>query len=95
MSHVEIWDWENGDAQLMEGVSDGQYDFVHSSHCLEHLVDPHAGLRNWIRVVKPGGHIVVTVPDEDMYERGVFPSTFSKDHKHVTIYRPILGHMPP
>jgi O-methyltransferase len=34
-----------------------------------------------MRILKPGGHLVVIVPDEDMYEQGVFPSTFNTDHK--------------
>jgi hypothetical protein len=39
-------------------------------------------------VVKPGGYLVVTVPDEDLYEQGLWPSTFNPDHKHTfTIYK--------
>lgn len=81
MDSVRTWDWEDGDAQFLESVPDNSVDFVHSSHCLEHLVDPFEGLKNWFRVLKPGGHLVVTVPDEDMYEQGIFPSTFNRDHK--------------
>jgi SAM-dependent methyltransferase len=78
---IKTWDWEDGDAQFLKGVSDSSLGFVHSSHCLEHLVDPAEGLRNWLRVVRPGGYLVITVPDEDLYEQGVFPSTFNSDHK--------------
>jgi SAM-dependent methyltransferase len=81
MRSVRIWDLEDGDAQMMATVADDAFDFVHSSHCLEHLHDPREGLANWLRVVKPGGHVIVTVPDEDLYEQGVFPSTFNRDHK--------------
>lgn len=81
MKSVRTWDLEDGDAQLMEGVQDASFDFVHSSHCLEHLVDPRVGLAHWLRVLRPGGHLVVTVPDEDLYEQGIFPSTFNRDHK--------------
>ena len=81
MSELRVWDLEDGDAQHMEGVPDNHFDFVHSSHCLEHLVNPAIGLKNWLRVTRPGGHVVVTVPDEDLYEQGVFPSTFNRDHK--------------
>jgi SAM-dependent methyltransferase len=85
---VRIWDLPDGDAQIMEGVADDTFDFVHSSHCLEHLRDPREGLANWLRVVKPGGHLIVTVPDEDLYEQGIFPSTFNRDHKWTfTLYK--------
>jgi SAM-dependent methyltransferase len=81
MTSVRTWDWEDGDAQIMSGVADEQFDFVHSSHCLEHLVDPLAGLRSWLRIIRSGGYLIVSVPDEDLYEQGVFPSTFNRDHK--------------
>lgn len=81
MKSVRTWDREDGDAEFMSGVPDGHFDFVHSSHCLEHLVDPMTGLHNWLRVVREGGYLIITVPDEDLYEQGLFPSTFNRDHK--------------
>jgi SAM-dependent methyltransferase len=88
MQSVICWDLNDGDAQFMNGVTDQTYDFVHSSHCLEHLNNPREALINWLRILKPGGHLVVTVPDEDMYEQGIYPSTFNNDHKHTfTIYK--------
>lgn len=78
---VRTWDWEDGDAQFLEGIADNSLGFVHSSHCLEHLVDPAEGLRNWFRVVRENSYLIITVPDEDLYEQGVFPSTFNHDHK--------------
>ncbi len=38
-------------------------------------------MHHWLRVLKPGGHLVVTIPEEDLYEQGRFPSTFNLDHK--------------
>jgi len=81
MTGVPTWDLEDGDAQFLSGIDNESLDFVHSSHCLEHLTDPVEGIRNWFRVVREGGHLIVTVPDEDLYEQGVFPSTFNRDHK--------------
>ncbi len=81
MEAVRTWDLEDGDAQHLAGVEDESFDFVHSSHCLEHLHDPLEALRNWLRVVKPAGYVIFTVPDEDLYEQGEFPSTFNRDHK--------------
>lgn len=78
---VRDWDAQDGDAQYLNGVPDSSFDLVHSSHCLEHMVDPRVALANWIRVTRPGGHLVITVPDEDMYERGEWPSRRNSDHK--------------
>ena len=80
MESCRAWDLKDGDAQLLAGVPDNALDFAHSSHCLEHMRDPREALKNWLRVVRPGGHLVVLVPDEDLYEQGVFPSTFNPDH---------------
>ena len=86
---IRTWDWEDGDAQFLASLCDESIDFIHSSHCLEHLVDPHEGLRNWMRVLRPGGHLIISVPDEDLYEQGVWPSTFNRDHKWTfTISKP-------
>jgi SAM-dependent methyltransferase len=81
MNSVRVWDLADGDAQLMQGVADATYDFVHSSHCLEHMRDVREALKNWIRIVKPGGFLILTVPDEDLYEQGQWPSRFNTDHK--------------
>lgn len=81
MGSVKVWDIPDGDAQYMKGVEDNTYDFVHSSHCLEHLRDPYESFENWIRICKPGGHIITTIPDEDLYEQGVWPSSHNLDHK--------------
>lgn len=78
---LRIWDLADGDAQDLGGVDDASFDFVYSSHCLEHMREPDVALANWYRVLRPGGHLVVTVPDEDLYEQGVWPSTFNTDHK--------------
>ncbi len=88
MSNVKTWDWEDGDAQFLGSVAENSFDFVHSSHCLEHLIDPAEGLRNWFRAVRQGGYVVITVPDEDLYEQGEFPSSFNRDHKWTfTIFK--------
>src|SRR5437868_6738568 len=88
MRSCRHWDRPDGDAELMSDVEDGSFDLVHSSHCLEHMRDADNALKNWLRILKPGGHLVCIVPDEDLYEQGIFPSTFNSDHKHTfTIYK--------
>jgi SAM-dependent methyltransferase len=78
---VIVYDSAQGDAQLLDNVDDDSFDFVFSSHCLEHVRDPFEAVGNWIRVVKPRGHLVIDVPDEDLYEQGHWPSRFNADHK--------------
>lgn len=78
---VKIWDLEDGDAQYLATIADGQFDFLHASHCLEHVTNVYETLANWIRVVKPGGFLIITVPDEDLYEMGHWPSRCNPDHK--------------
>lgn len=92
ITKVDYWDLPQGDAQTMTGVPDDKYDFVHSSHCLEHVRNPAAALSNWLRITKPGGFIIVTVPDELLYEQGKWPSIFNADHKNsfTTRYSPVI-----
>jgi SAM-dependent methyltransferase len=88
IASVTVYDQEQGDAQYLRNVQDDSFDFVYSAHCLEHMVDPRIAIRHWLRVVRPGGHLVITVPDEDLYEQGVWPSTFNDDHKHTfTVFK--------
>lgn len=41
---------------------DGQWDFVVSSHCLEHNWDVIGALKEWLRVIKPGGIVFTIFP---------------------------------
>jgi SAM-dependent methyltransferase len=77
------WDLErgDGDAQLMEGLDGECFNWVYSSHCLEHMVDPAEALQNWWRILRPGGHLIVMVPDEDLYEQGHWPLALNQDHR--------------
>lgn len=81
VSGVAPWDKEDGDATYMEGVPDDEYDFVYSSHCLEHIEDIPLALNNWCRILKPGGYLFVAVPDWTLYEKEQWPSIFNDDHK--------------
>jgi len=78
---ITPYDMANGDAQFLRNVEDASFDFVYSSHCLEHMRDPSEALSNWLRVLKPKGFLTVQVPDEDLYEQGHWPSRFNSDHK--------------
>lgn len=77
------WDVEDGDAHDLAGIGDTTFDFVYSSHILEHLENPARALQNWWRVLKPGGYLILYVPERDLFERKKsLPSDISLDHKH-------------
>lgn len=75
------FDRPDGDAQDIGRYVSERFDYVFASHVLEHMKDPEAALASWFALVKPGGHLFVLVPDEDLYELGRFPSLFNDDHK--------------
>jgi SAM-dependent methyltransferase len=78
---VDRWDVEQGDAQELAGVPLDHYDFLYSSHCLEHLRDPVLALRRWFEVIRPNGILYVVVPDFVLYEGMTWPSRYNTDHK--------------
>ena len=78
---VRQFDVADGDANHITRHVHEQFDFVYASHCLEHMHDPRQAVLEWWQLVKPGGHLFFLVPDEDLYEQGVFPSRFNPDHK--------------
>lgn len=78
------WDLINGDAQYLRGIKDETFDYVYSSHCLEHVNDVRVALKNWFRIVKTNGYLIIAVPDRDLYEKKrELPSMWNWDHKHM------------
>jgi SAM-dependent methyltransferase len=51
------------DAATLATFADASVDFVIANHVLEHLEDPIAGLHTWLRVIRPGGTLLLTLPD--------------------------------
>jgi phosphatidylethanolamine/phosphatidyl-N-methylethanolamine N-methyltransferase len=41
---------------------DGSFDRVIAAHILEHIIEPHKALREWARVIKPGGILSLVLP---------------------------------
>lgn len=75
------FDRKDGDAnRLNELHPHGSFDYIHSSHSLEHMDTPDV-FWQWCRLLKPGGHAVVTVPSWELYEGMTWPSRFNGDHK--------------
>jgi SAM-dependent methyltransferase len=51
-----------GEASNLEMIETGSYDFLISSHALEHCANALQTLAEWRRVVKPGGDLLIVVP---------------------------------
>lgn len=47
-------------------LPEGPFDYVFSSHCLEHLDDPIGALELWIARLHPGGVLFLYLPHPDM-----------------------------
>src|SRR5512133_778938 len=61
--------------------ADDSMDYVFSSHLLEHMHDYKGSLKEWWRVVRYGGHLILYVPDPDFYPR-MGTDGSNPDHKH-------------
>jgi SAM-dependent methyltransferase len=46
-------------------IAEGSYDFVLSSHMLEHSANPLKALREWRRILKPVGGLILVMPHRD------------------------------
>lgn len=58
---------------------DDEFDTVIARHILEHVSDPIKVLREWGRIVTPGGRLIVAVPNQD--ERSAIP--LNPEHLHA------------
>lgn len=69
------------DAVDLKIFSSASLDFVFSSHLLEHIEDTEKALKEWWRVIKPGGYLVLYLPDKSLYPQVGTPGA-NPDHKH-------------
>ncbi|MCX7025497.1 MAG: class I SAM-dependent methyltransferase [Spirochaetes bacterium] len=49
-------------------LADSRYDLVHAAHLIEHLNDPRSFLSRARRLIKPGGELVLTTPNEASFQ---------------------------
>ncbi len=79
---VTPFDKGQGDAnKINEYFPYVDFDCIHGSQVMEHLYNPGDFINRCLKILKPGGWIVMTVPDYDLYEKRIFPSRFNPDHK--------------
>lgn len=61
---------------------DGKFDTIIARHLFEHLIDPIKVLKDWRRVLKPGGKIILAVPNQQLRH------TIPLNYQHVHAYTP-------
>lgn len=72
--------------------ADGSVDAIYSSHCFEHIADYKSALRDWYRVLKVGGYMVIVVPHQLLFERRRrLPSLANWDHKRFYLADTLLA----
>lgn len=66
---------------------DKTLDWVYSSHLLEDFLDWKPLLREWTRVLKRGGHLIILIPDKALWDaaisRGQLPNCAHKHEGYV------------
>jgi ubiquinone/menaquinone biosynthesis C-methylase UbiE len=73
-----------GDADDLPTVADGSLDFVIANHLLEHVPDPIGALKEWYRILRPGGTLFLALPDKRV--------TFDKDRPRTPLAHLIADH---
>ena len=53
------------EASDLSKIESNKYDFILSSHCLEHTANPLEALKEWRRVLKNEGDLVLVLPDKN------------------------------
>lgn len=52
------------DSTDIYSISDNSYDFIYASHTLEHVANPIKALKEWLRIIKNDGYIILVLPDK-------------------------------
>ena len=52
------------DAVDIHNIEDKKYDFIFASHALEHIANPLKALKEWVRIIKNSGYIILILPEK-------------------------------
>jgi predicted SAM-dependent methyltransferase len=72
-----------GQAEDLYWFRDSVLDYVYSSHLLEDYVDTEVILREWLRVLRLGGRLIVFCPDEQVYRKHCALTGQPYNTKHI------------
>lgn len=96
--HDAAFGWQNNadisvdTCENLDLFGSASMDFVFSSHLLEHIEHYDKALKDWWRVVKPGGYLILYLPDEDEYPKCGEPGA-NPDHKWNVNYDRVVDSM--
>jgi len=80
--------WPPEALETLGGIADQSYDFVHSSLGLALVPNCFAAISHWFRVLRPNGHLILTLPDEDLAAQGQFPPPWQPEwHWSFALYK--------
>jgi ubiquinone/menaquinone biosynthesis C-methylase UbiE/uncharacterized coiled-coil DUF342 family protein len=74
--------------KALDEIPDNSFDLIASFETLEQLTDPNALLAAFHRILRPGGRLIVSVPNKWTDETGKDPNPH---HLHVFTWQRILG----
>jgi len=74
----------HGDGRDLHWFKDNVLDYVYSSHLLEDFENTEEVLKEWIRVLKPKGYLILLLPDEQRFREYCKKTgmLYNKEHKH-------------
>lgn len=78
--------------EKLDAFASQSMDFVFSSHLIEHIENHKAALKEWWRLIKVGGYMVLYYPHKDFYPNIGTPGS-NPDHKHDFMPQDIIDVM--
>lgn len=72
-----------GSGDNLYWFKDNVLDYVYSSHLLEDFENTEQIINEWLRVIKPGGNLVLFLPDEQVYREYNKKLGKNPNHNHV------------
>jgi SAM-dependent methyltransferase len=72
-------------------IADGSFDVVTSFETIEHLPHPDRFLDECVRVLKPGGIIIVSTPNRGIYREGISGNPFHISELTEAEFNSLLG----
>ena len=84
--------WESMDLNLKLQIPGNRFDSISALEIIEHLENPRHVFREWYRILKPGGHLIVSTPNNESWRsvmsylrRGHFVAFTDRDYPaHIT-----------